>query len=249
MTSMQSAPQTGLAPATARTAIRRPQVLGEGGLNYRRAGIGTYIFLGIMVLISIWPFYWMFVVGSNNIAAVNAYPPRVIPGGNFIDHARVVFERVPFGRNITNSFIVAGTIAASQVFFCTLAGFALSKLNFKGRNILFLIVIATLTVPVQLGVVPFYLIITELGWLNTLRALIIPGAVGAFGVFFMRQYTEHAIPDELLDAGRVDGASNWRLFRSVVLPIVRPGGVGGGVRGVGGGAPPPPPGRAGGAGG
>jgi cellobiose transport system permease protein len=106
--------------------------------------------------------------------------------------------------------------------FCSLAGFAFAKLRFRGRNALLLVVIATMMCPVQLGVIPLYIEMQALGWAQHLLAVIVPTAVTGFGVVFMRQYTVQAVPDELLEAGRMDGCSSWGLYRHVVLPALRP---------------------------
>lgn len=182
----------------------------------------TYLVLVATVIAAVFPFYWMFVVASNDSSAVNDVPPALTPGGNFFDQVGEVFARVPFGRALLNSFIVATSVAAGQVFFSALAGFAFAKLRFAGRNLLFVLVVATMMVPLQLGVIPQFLLISELGWVNDLKALIMPGIVTAFGVFWMRQAVENAVPDELIHAASVDGAGPFRTFRSVVLPTIRP---------------------------
>ncbi len=121
-----------------------------------------------------------------------------------------------------NSAIVAGTIAISQTLLCALAGFAFAKLTFRGRRVLFVVLVATMMVPTQLGVVPQFMLVKVLGWNSNLLAVIVPGLVTAFGVFWMRQHIGAAVPDEVIQAARVDGASNWRVFRSVVFPMIRP---------------------------
>lgn len=188
----------------------------------RRSPLLVYLVLSGGALISIFPLYWMFVVASNDTSVMNQIPPRLIPGQNFLEHARIVFERVPFLRAMLNSFIVASSITVSVVFFSTLAGFAFAKLRFRGRGLLFAIIVGTMMVPVQLGVIPQYMIMARLGWINELQAVIVPGMVTAFGVFWMRQYISASIPNELLDAGRVDGCSTFGLFRYIVIPAVRP---------------------------
>lgn len=117
---------------------------------------------------------------------------------------------------------MAGSITLSTVLFCSLAGFAFAKLRFRGRSLLFLFVIATMLVPVQLGVIPLYMLMTRIGWASRLPAVIVPTMVTAFGVFWMRQFIREAVPDELLDAGRVDGRHTLRLYWHVVLPAIRP---------------------------
>lgn len=192
------------------------------GKLQRGPGWKTYLFLAIAVVISAFPFYWMFVVASNDTSAINNVPPAFLPGGNFFYHVEQVFDRAPFGRALINSAIVATTIAVAQTFFAALAGFAFAKLRFPLRNTLFVIVVASLMIPLQLGVVPQFMLIRELGWMNSLLAVIVPGLVAAFGVFWMRMHIQTAVPDEIIQAATVDGAGTFRTFWSVVLPMVRP---------------------------
>lgn len=210
----EMATQLGVQKGTRRWS-RRPRL-------HRGPGVPTYVVLGVMLFLSAFPFYWMFVVGSNSTEAINDIPPALIPGGNFWKHVQDVFDRVDFGHALINSVIVAGSIAIAQTLFCALAGYAFAKLTFPGRNLLFVLVVATMMVPVQLGVIPQFMMIKELGWTNQLIAVIAPGLVTAFGVFWMRQHIAGHVPDEILQAARVDGASNFRTFRSVVLPMIRP---------------------------
>jgi cellobiose transport system permease protein len=118
--------------------------------------------------------------------------------------------------------VVASIVTVSVVFFCSLAGFAFAKLRFRGRNVLMVMLIATLAVPNQLGVVALYIFMNKLGWNGQLQAVIVPSLVTAFGVFYMRQFILDAVPDELIEAARVDGASTLRIYASVVFPALRP---------------------------
>jgi cellobiose transport system permease protein len=151
-------------------------------------------------------------------------PPALIPGDQLMVNLREVFtmQDVFFTASLINSLIVALAVTASTLFFCSLAGFAFAKLRFKGNNVLMFIVILTLTVPNQLGVVALFIVMNELGWNGTLLAVIAPGLVTAFGVFYMRQFIGHAIPDELVEAARIDGALTLRIYWTVVLPAIRP---------------------------
>ena len=189
-----------------------------------RPGALVYIALGIVLVISVFPFYWSFVIGSGDAGTI--YEPTInfVPQGNFLENASKVVNEpaVGFWGALVNSIIVAAITAVSVVIFSTLAGFAFSKLNFKGSAILLAFVIATMAVPVQLGVVPLYLVMVELEWVDTLQAIILPGMVTAFGVFWMTQYLRQSLPDELIEAARVDGASMIRTFWSVALPAARP---------------------------
>jgi cellobiose transport system permease protein len=206
---MMSAPSTA-APTRARRrrANRIPPVV--------------YALLAVMVFVSVFPLYWMFVVATTDSATAYSLPPHVIPGGNLLHHVKLVFSLVPFTQDLINSVIVAGTIAVGQAVLCALAGFAFAKLSFPGRNTLFLIVVLTMTVPAQLAVVPQYLIISNFDWVDSLQAVIVPGLVSAFGIFWMRQHIGNTIDDELMHAARVDGATTWQIFWRIAFPLVRP---------------------------
>jgi len=185
--------------------------------------VTLYIFLILSGLLSIFPFYWMFVVGSNTTSAINKFPPVVVPGSNFLENAMNVLDRINFFGALFNSFIVSATITISVLFFCSLAGYAFSKLEFKGRDFFFVMVIATMMIPPQLSLIPNFMIMSGIGWVDDLRAVIVPAAVNAFGVFWMRQYISTSVPYDLVEAARIDGCSNFRIFWSIVLPTVKPG--------------------------
>lgn len=190
----------------------------------RPASVLTYIALIFTLLLSAFPLYWAFVVGSSTDEELAKIPPSVVPGDNLSENIQTVFaqENVRFLESMGNSLIVTVIVTASVLFFSSLAGFAFAKLRFRGRDALFLLLILTMTVPSQLGSVALYILMGKLGWNGELQAVIVPGLVTAFGVFFMRQFIVDAIPDELIDAARVDGASSFRTYVSVVLPALRP---------------------------
>ena len=198
-----------------------------GRANRRRRSVNrlpfvVYAALGVMVFLSVFPLYWMFVVATTDSATATSLPPRVLPGGNFFYLAGLVFDIVPFVQALLNSVAIATVIGMGQALLCALAGFAFAKLHFPGRNTLFLIVVLTMTVPTQLSVVPQYLIMSQLNWVDTLQAVIVPGLVTAFGIFWMRQHIGSAIDDELMHAARVDGATTWQIFWRIAFPLVRP---------------------------
>ena len=194
--------------------------------SHDRARPLTYVWLLLLVAFSVFPLYWSFVVASHDNSALGAYPPVLTPGGNFRDNVDRLFNagivNVDFARALINSAIVASVVTVSVVFFSALAGFAFAKLDFRGRKTLLVVVIATIIVPVQLGVIPLYIQMNHFGWINHLQAVIAPFLVTAFGVFLMRQYISGAVPNELIDAARVDGCHTLRVFWHVVLPAVRP---------------------------
>ena len=182
----------------------------------------TYVILVVVILLSAFPLYWSGVIASQTSDAVARRPPQLIPGGELFNNIARVFEQTDFVRALMNSFIVAGAITFSVIIFCSLAGFAFAKLRFRGRNILLLLVIGTMMVPMQLGIIPLYIMIGQLGWAGQLPAVIVPGMVTAFGVFWMRQYISEAVPDELIDAARMDGSHTLGIYWHVVLPTLRP---------------------------
>ncbi|SEU36396.1 carbohydrate ABC transporter permease [Nonomuraea wenchangensis] len=182
----------------------------------------TYLLLAVATLACVFPLYWMFVVATTDTAVATRMPPEIIPGENFFHLAGLVFSTVPFVRSIINSVIVAGSIGVGHAVLCSLAGFAFAKLRFRGRNALFLVVVLTMTVPTQLAVIPQYMIISSLGWVDTLQALIVPGLASAFGIFWMRQHLSTTISDEILQAARIDGATTWQIFWRIAFPLVRP---------------------------
>ncbi|MFI6085267.1 carbohydrate ABC transporter permease [Streptomyces sp. NPDC051217] len=207
-------------PPSGRFRFRRALRPGAGRTHH--AGPLAYLLLGIAALISLFPLYWTVVAASSDNTRVAQTPPPFLPGPNLLKNLGIAWQDAAMGKAMLNSLIVAGAIALSTVFFATLAGFAFAKLRFRGRNLLLLLVIGTMLVPPQLGVVPLFMMMAELGWGQTLPSVIFPTLVSAVGVFFMRQYLKEALPDELIEAGRLDGAHSLRIFWSIVLPIARP---------------------------
>jgi cellobiose transport system permease protein len=186
----------------------------------------TYVFLVVVALLSLFPLYWSFVVASHDNSAVSAYPPVLTPGRDLFHNISRLFNsnevNVDFWGAMVNSFIVASVVTISVVFFSALAGFAFAKLDFRGAKLLMGVIVATMMVPVQLGVIPLYIEMIRFHWVNDLKAVIAPNLVTAFGVFLMRQYIVQAVPNEMIDAARVDGCHTLRIFWHVILPAVRP---------------------------
>mgnify|MGYP005844711653 CR=1 FL=1 len=164
------------------------------------------------------PLFWMV---SSSLKAPNqlfTIPIEWIPYAfrweNYID----AWNTAPFGRYFFNSIFVSVTTTLLNLFFCSLAGFAFAKYRFPGRNILFLFILATMMIPFHVIVVPLFTLMRDLKWLNSYAALIVPGAMSAFGIFLMRQFIL-ALPEELFDAARIDGASEFGIYLRVVLPL------------------------------
>jgi len=191
--------------------------------RWQRVSVLNYVMLLLIMLLSVFPFYWMFVVSSNTDAEISKSPPSLIPGPRFMEVVRKVLtaEGVYFSQALINTFIVGIAIAVAQVFFSAIAGFAFAKLHFKGRQFSILFIIATMMLPSQLGIVPLFIMANKLHLVNTLYALIVPALVTAFGVFWMRQIIDAQVPNEILEAASIDGASVPRVFWSIVLPSIR----------------------------
>ncbi|MEU8043827.1 carbohydrate ABC transporter permease [Micromonospora echinofusca] len=184
----------------------------------------TYVALVLATLFSIYPFYYMVVIATRSLDSINDVPPPVAPAGSFGDNFGRVLdnEAANFLTGLLNSVIVSGIVTVSVVITGSLAGFAFAKLRFRGRNALLLTIIVTMMIPTQLGLIPLWGMIQDLDWFDTLYAVTVPFLVSAFGVFMMRQYATQAISDELIEAGRVDGASTFRIYWNIVLPALRP---------------------------
>lgn len=184
----------------------------------------TYVALVLAGLLSVYPFYYLFIIATRSGDAINDTPPPLTPGSSFTENFGRVLEndQVNFVTGLTNSIIVCTVVTISVVLTSTLAGFAFAKLKFRGRNFLLVAILATMMVPTQLGIIPLWGMMQDLGWHDTIAAVIVPFLTSAFGVFMMRQYASSAISEELIEAARVDGCSTLRIYWSVVLPALRP---------------------------
>ncbi len=186
------------------------------------AGPLTYVLLVIATVVSLFPLYWNVVAASHTGDRVVQAPAPLLPGSRLLDNLSFAWDQVDMGEALINTTVVASLVAASTVLFSTLAGFAFAKLPFKGRGMLLSLVVATMTIPPQLSVIPLYQIITDLGWFDQLQSVVLPSLVAAFGVFFMRQFLVEALPVELVEAARMDGAHSLRIIWHVVFPVARP---------------------------
>lgn len=181
-----------------------------------------YVFLITGAIISVFPFYWMFVIGSNGRGAATRIPPVVTIGDQFVENFQRALSKTEFWTAILNSVMISSAVTLSVLLFCSLAGYAFAKYEFKFKRTLFIFVLGTLFVPTQLSVLPTYVIMAKLGWIDTYYAVIVPAMVNAFGIFWMRQYISSAVNSELLEAGRIDGAGHLRIFSKIVVPIITP---------------------------
>ncbi|GCB52458.1 hypothetical protein SNL152K_9814 [Streptomyces sp. NL15-2K] len=188
----------------------------------RLRGLSVHVVLMICVVISVFPFYWIIVMATNTSQDIYSYPPKLWFGGNLLINIQHLFDKMDFFGSLLNTVIVAVCTTLLVLFFDSLAAFAFAKYEFPGKKFLFGLLLAMYILPTQLAIIPQYEIMVQLGWLGTLQALIVPAAANAFGIFWMRQYTSTGVPDELLDAARIEGAGFFRQYWHVVLPCVRP---------------------------
>jgi len=182
-----------------------------------------YLILFVLSFSCIFPFYMMLSGGFKDNGELITMEQNLWP--EQLDMRKYVglFNRFPYGRILFNTSFYAAVKVLLGVLFCTLAGFAFAKYAFPGRTFLFVVLLGTMMIPFQSIVVPSYLLINNFGWLNTFYGLIIPGAVPAFGTFLMRQYIIGMVPDELLDAARIDGCSEFKLFWLIGFPMAMSG--------------------------
>lgn len=211
----------GAIPQDAR-GTRRARLARSKAGRQRKGTWVTYLLIGIVTLVSVFPLYYTIVMASHTNAEMAAATPPILPNASIVDNLREAFKLAPLNKGLVNSFIVASAVTAGTVALCTLAGFAFAKLRFRFAAVLLAVVVGTMMVPMQMGIIPLYMLMARLGLANHLAAVILPTLVTAFGVFFMRQYVSSAVPDELIEAGYMDGAGPLRVFISIVVPAVRP---------------------------
>lgn len=209
-------------PAPDETSARQRRSKAKRAGGHMHAGPIAYIILALFTIGSLFPLVWTAIAASRDNNRLAQTPPPFWFGGGLFDKLELAWDNANMGEAMINTTLVAGTSAVTIVIMSTIAGFAFAKLRFRGRGALLLIVIGTMMVPPQLMIIPLYMVVAELGWTDQLQAVILPSLVNAFGVFFMRQYLVQALPDEIIEAARVDGASSWRVVWHVVFPAARP---------------------------
>lgn len=200
----------------------------ESGVRTRRApglttlaGASKWIFLGVGVILAIVPFIWMISGSFRSEADLFGSPASLLPT-SVTAHGYVgVWQQLPFVRLVINTVVFAGVTTAATLLFDSLCAYALARIQFRGRNVAFIVVIATLMIPFQVTLIPVFIELFHLGWLNTYQGLIVPRATSAFGIFLFRQFFI-SIPTELDEAARIDGAGHLRIYWQVILPLAKP---------------------------
>src|SRR4051812_48253421 len=187
----------------------------------RKKNTGVHTILIASALAMVAPFVWQIITSLKSLSSATSVPPSLLPEGRWDNYSKV-FQVLPFGHQFLNTVLMAGLRTIGQVLFCSMAAYAFARLRFPGRNVLFGILLSVLMVPPQLFIIPQYQIMSSLGWLNSLQALVVPGLFSAFGVFLLRQFFL-GLPRELEEAAAIDGAGPVRIYWSIVLPLARPG--------------------------
>lgn len=183
---------------------------------------GSLALLVLAAAVMLAPLVWAVSTSLRVPAQSFTLPPQWLPTDFVWENYRAVFEVSQFGRYLTNNVVVTVAIVLGQMATASLAGYAFAKLEFPGRKVLFGLVLATIMVPIQVTIVPVFILITQIGWADTLLSLIVPAWPTAFGTFLMRQYFK-TVPDELAEAASIDGAGQWQIFFRVYLPLAKPG--------------------------
>lgn len=201
-------------PATFRAAP--PARPGRG-----RRGIWLHLGLVAGLVLMVGPFLWMILGSFKTTAELRRLPPTWIPEDATLENYRDLFQRLRFGRYFFNSAVVAAAVTAGNLLFCSMLGYALAKLRFPGKRGLFVLMLGTLMVPGIVTFMPLFVLVANLGLVNTHAGLVVPFLAGAFGGFLMRQFIS-GLPDELIDAARVDGAGEYYIFFRIILPLCGP---------------------------
>lgn len=184
--------------------------------------IARHGLLIIGALISALPFYWMFVLSTHRSAAIFEFPPPLIPGGRLVENLQTVTSTINVWAAMANTLVVALTVTVVVLLLDSLAAFAFAKFSFAGKNVLFVIILGTFLLPAQLSTIPQFVLMTKIGWVGDLKAVIVPALANAFGIFWMRQYFTASVHNELLEAATLDGCGFLRQYLHVALPAGRP---------------------------
>lgn len=191
------------------------------GVRTLSASLLVNALLIAFAVFSLAPLLWMLSVSFMPAGEASALPPPLLPSAPTLDNYRLLFSRMGIGRYALNSVWIALLVTALSLVFNTLAGYAFAKLAFRGRERLFQTLLGALVIPAQVAMMPLFLLLKEMGLVNSLGGVVVPAMASVFGIFLVRQYTR-GIPDELIEAARIDGAGEFRIFWQIVLPLLKP---------------------------
>jgi multiple sugar transport system permease protein len=184
--------------------------------------VTAYVMVGLGSLIMLAPFYFMFVFATHTKSEIFTLPPPLWPGTAFFENLKILTEKIHFWNSLGWSLYIALASTALTLIFCSMGGYAFAMFEFKFKKPLFLLVMGTMLIPSFLGMIPTFMIMDVLGWIDQPHALFIPGAASAFGIFLMRQFVLTSIPRELIEAARMDGCSELGIYARIVLPLLQP---------------------------
>jgi len=173
-------------------------------------------------LLASFPFYYTLVTMTHRTSAILSIPPPIWFGGDLVQNYNELLDALPFWNALFNSFAISTLHTIMVLFFCSLGGYGFAKFQFPGREILFGFLLATLMVPGSIGIIPLFIVFRNLHWIDTWYPLIIPGIANAFGIFWMRQYITSAVPMDMMDAARIDGAHEFRIYWNIIVPVIVP---------------------------
>jgi multiple sugar transport system permease protein len=182
----------------------------------------AYLVVGLGALIMLAPFYFMFVFATHSRTEIFSLPPPMFFGDDFFGNLQILTERMPFWRNLGWSVYVALMSTALTLLFCSMGGYAFAMFDFRYKSALFALVLGTMLLPSFMNMIPSFMIMDALGWIDQPKALYIPGAASAFGIFLMRQFVTSSIPRDLIEAARMDGCSEVGIYARIVLPLLKP---------------------------
>ena len=174
-----------------------------------------------LTLLSLAPLLWMLSVSFMPTGGASRFPPPLLPSAPTLENYRALFERIGMGGYFLNSVLVSTAMTLLSLLINAMAGYAFAKLRFAGRERIFKLLLAALVIPSQVAMLPLFLMLKQMGMVNSYAGVIVPGLASIFGIFLVRQYAR-SIPDELIEAARIDGAGEWRIFGSIVLPMLKP---------------------------
>lgn len=192
-------------------------------LNYKKwitKGLAL-ILLFILAFLVLYPFVWMLITSFKSEADIVAYPPKLLSGSFSLDSYKNIWKRIPFLKYYRNTIIFATAVTTTSLVCDTMAGYAFARMKFPGKNVMFLLVMGTMMIPFQVIMVPLYVEIFKLGLINSYLGLVLPRATNAFGIFMMRSFFV-SLPKGLEEAGRIDGCTEFGIFRKIMVPLCKP---------------------------
>ncbi len=188
----------------------------------RGTKIALYAVLIILAVIMIFPFYMMFAMSTHATSEIYSFPPDLLFGSRTLENFYKMTAAVNFPLSFLNSTIVSLSYTVLVLLFCSMGGYAFAVYDFPGRRQLFSLLLVTMMIPWTAGIIPWFMLMSKFGWVNSFKSLIIPGCANAFGIYWMRQYCSKNVSRSLMEAARIDGCSEWTIFFRIIAPVIQP---------------------------